>query len=77
MHFENEKKSGFSAKAIIVAIAVLIILIIFLQNTGVVTFRLFFWSFSMSQILLLPLIFLVGFVAGFITNLVLSRKKSE
>lgn len=77
MNIDEEKKNGFSAKAIIIAIIILLVLIIFLQNTGVVTFRLFFWSVSMSQILLLPLIFLIGFVVGFAVNLILSRKKTE
>ena len=77
MDIDEKKKSSFSAKAIIIAIAVLLVLIIFFQNTGVVTFRLFFWSVSMSQILLLPLIFLIGFVVGFAVNLILSRKKTE
>ena len=77
MDIDEKKKSSFSAKAIIIAMAVLLVLIIFFQNTGVVTFRLFFWSVSMSQILLLPLIFLIGFVVGFAVNLILSRKKTE
>jgi uncharacterized integral membrane protein len=40
--------------------------IVLLQNTHVVRVRFLFWQVGMSQIILLPLILLVGFVAGYI-----------
>lgn len=48
-------------------VVVAILLLIFLvQNTQVVTLRLYFWKISMSQILLLPLVLILGFVIGYI-----------
>ena len=39
-------------------------LIVLLQNTQVVSLRFLFWQLSMSQIILLPLVILIGFVIG-------------
>ena len=52
---------------IIISAAVLIpIVIILIQNTQVVTLRLFFWKVSMSQIILISLTLIFGIVIGFI-----------
>ena len=42
-----------------------LLLIILLQNTQVVSVRFLFWKLSMSRIILLPLILLIGFIIGF------------
>lgn len=41
-------------------------LVFLLQNTQVVTLRLYFWKISMSQIILIPLSVLLGFALGYI-----------
>jgi uncharacterized integral membrane protein len=57
-------------KLITAAVIVILILILLLQNyqvvTEVVTVRLYFWEISVSQIILIPLTMMVGFVLGFI-----------
>ena len=53
-------------KLIIILIIVALFLIFLIQNTQVVTLHLYFWKISMSQVILIPLVFLVGFVAGYI-----------
>lgn len=40
-------------------------LIVLLQNTRVVSLQLLFWEVSMSRIVLLPLVMVIGFIAGF------------
>ncbi|MBU0534500.1 MAG: DUF1049 domain-containing protein [Candidatus Omnitrophica bacterium] len=40
-------------------------LILLIQNTQVVDVKLFFWTISMSRIILLPLMILIGFIIGF------------
>jgi len=52
-------------KTIIIAIVAILLLIIVLQNTQVVSLRLFFWTISMSRIILLALTLIVGFVLGY------------
>lgn len=52
---------------LIISLVVVILFMIFLfQNTQVVTIRLYFWSISMSQIILILLTLILGFVAGYI-----------
>lgn len=65
------------AKGIITTIIVLPLLIILLQNTQVVTVRLFFWKVSMSQIILISLTLLIGFVIGFIVTTIFSKRSKK
>ena len=53
-------------KTIALLTAAILFLIILLQNTQVVSLRLFFWDISMSRIILLPLVLFIGFIIGFI-----------
>ncbi len=52
---------------VIAGLVVGILFLIFLfQNTDVVTLRLYFWNISMPQIILMPVVLLIGFAGGFI-----------
>jgi len=53
-------------KIILVLILIIMAVIILIQNHQVVTYRIFFWKISMSQVILLPLALIIGFVIGFI-----------
>ncbi|MFH1122975.1 MAG: lipopolysaccharide assembly protein LapA domain-containing protein [Pseudomonadota bacterium] len=46
-------------------LAILFLIFLF-QNTQVVTLRLYFWKISMSQIILIPLVLILGFLIGYI-----------
>lgn len=52
-------------KNIVILIIVASFLIVILQNTQIVTLRLFFWKISMSRIILLVLTLLIGFALGY------------
>ncbi|UCF85614.1 MAG: LapA family protein [Desulfobacteraceae bacterium] len=54
------------AKTIAPLVLIALFVIILIQNTQVVTLRLFFWKVGMSQIILIPLTMLIGFVVGYI-----------
>lgn len=54
-----------NAKLIFVLVLAVVAGIVIAQNTEVVTFRLLFWQLSMSQIVLLLLAMLLGFLMGF------------
>jgi hypothetical protein len=41
------------------------------------TLRLYFWEVSMSQIILVPLILVIGFACGFAVGKLTGRKKPE
>jgi uncharacterized integral membrane protein len=52
---------------VIAGLVVGILFLIFLfQNTDVVILRLYFWNISMPQIILIPVVLLIGFAGGFI-----------
>ena len=52
-------------KATVTLVFGILVLIVFLQNTQVVSVRFLFWQLSMSRIIFLPLIMLTGFIVGF------------
>jgi len=54
-------------KTIVVLAIIVLIVIIFIQNTEVVEFKIFFWKLQMSRIILMPGILLTGFIIGYIT----------
>ena len=62
-------------KTIAIVVVVVLFLIFLFQNTTVMTLRLYFWEVSMSQIILVPLILLVGFAFGFAVGKLTGRKK--
>ena len=51
---------------IVILVLVALFVIILIQNTQVVTLRLLFWKLDMSQIILVPLTMLIGFIIGYI-----------
>jgi len=53
-------------KIIVLLVLAVLFIIILIQNTYVVTIRLFFWKIGMSQIILIPLTMLIGLVIGYI-----------
>jgi len=61
---------------IILVLAVFVLLAVLLaQNTGIVTYRLLFWTVSLSQVIIVPLVALVGFVLGFVIGAARRRMK--
>ena len=62
-------------KVWIPAIVVLLFVIVLLQNTDVVTLRVLFWDVSMSQIILIPLVLVIGFVLGFVAAKLLGARR--
>lgn len=62
-------------KNIIIGIIVVLVLIILIQNTQVVILRLLFWKVRMSQIVLVPLTFILGFVIGYFSRTVKNKNK--
>ena len=57
-----------------ITLALVIIVIAVIQNRQVVTLQFLIWDFSISQILLLPLAALIGFVVGLISYSLIARR---
>lgn len=64
-------------KTIVVLVLAVLFVIILIQNTQVVTLRLFFWKIGMSQIILIPLTMVIGFAAGFIVAKLTGERRVE
>jgi uncharacterized integral membrane protein len=65
---ERTMKELFSKPKVIAIIVVSVLaLIVLLQNLQTVTFRLFFWKVEVSQLLLVLLMLVVGYILGFLT----------
>jgi uncharacterized integral membrane protein len=59
----------------IVAVLLVLLIILLFQNTQEVVFRIYFWKISMSQIILVPLAVLVGFLFGYFVAKTRNGKK--
>ena len=64
-------------KMIGVLVVLLLAVIILVQNTQTVTFRLLFWSAEISQLLLVLLVLFLGFVLGYLIAKLTGRKKKQ
>jgi uncharacterized integral membrane protein len=55
-------------KYIVILILVLLAVVFVIQNSAMVTIKLFFWSISMNQIIMICGLLLVGFLIGFLVT---------
>jgi uncharacterized integral membrane protein len=62
-------------KIIAILTAAVLFAIFLLQNTQVVTLKLYFWKISMSQIILIPLVLVIGVLVGYGIAKFTPRKK--
>jgi uncharacterized integral membrane protein len=53
-------------KTVIILILLILCLVILVQNTEVVTLQVFLWHITMSRILLIPILIVIGFVIGYL-----------
>jgi uncharacterized integral membrane protein len=68
-------------RTIVLLVLIILFLIILAQNTQVVTLRLLFWKIEMSQVILVPVTMIIGFILGYLVATVargtLGKKKRE
>lgn len=74
MSTDFNQKSGFPIRKVAILVLALILVIVILQNNQTITLKFLFWGFSMSQILLLLLTALVGFVIGLLVYSIIERR---
>ena len=63
-------------KTIIFIIVGILLLIFVFQNTDSVNFRFLFWHLHMSQIIMAPLLLIVGFIFGYAVAKLGGKKES-
>lgn len=61
-------------KTVLILIIVVLALIIFLQNTQIVSLQLLFWKISMSRIIFMSFLILAGFVLGILVGGLLRKQ---
>jgi uncharacterized integral membrane protein len=64
-------------KIIACSVLAILLLIVLIQNTQIVTLRLFFWKIGMAQILLILLTMMIGFVVGYIVARVTGNRQER
>lgn len=57
-------------KTVVIFIIIVLFLVILLQNVRVITLYILFWEISMSQIIFLPIIFIVGVLVGYLLRVI-------
>ena len=63
-------------KIIVIITLIVLFLVIMIQNTEVVDIQLFIWKISMSRIIMISFMILIGFVLGYlVARLEKSRKQ--
>jgi uncharacterized integral membrane protein len=61
-------------KIILTVVLLILLAILLIQNTALVTFHVLFWTISMSQVVLVPLAALAGFLIGLIVGTLRRRR---
>ncbi len=69
------ERESMKVKIFLVLVLVVLLGALFVQNTQVVTYRVYFWTISMSQMILVPIVAAVGFLIGYVLG-TLRRKKT-
>jgi uncharacterized integral membrane protein len=60
-------------QTVVILVLAALLIIILIQNVEVVTLKFLFWEISMSRILFIPIIMVIGFILGFFAGK--TRKK--
>ena len=55
-----------TTKIVLGAVLLILIAIVFIQNPGEISYKIYFWRIGISQMILLPLTLLAGFFLGLI-----------
>lgn len=64
-------------KFALVILIVILVIIVMVQNAQPITFRFLNWNYQVSQLLLVAIVLVLGFLAGFITAWVPRRKRAS
>jgi uncharacterized integral membrane protein len=65
-----------TARTIVIVLLIAVLAIVMVQNAQPVTFHFLNWDYQVSQLLLVVIVFVIGWLAGFI-GAKLARKKKE
>jgi uncharacterized membrane protein YciS (DUF1049 family) len=66
-----------TVKIIIFVVLATLAIIVMVQNAQPITFRFLNWNYQVSQLLLVAIVLVLGFLAGFVTAYVPRRKRTS
>ena len=64
-------------KTVFVVMLIMVLLIVMVQNAQPVTFTFLNWKYQVSQLLLVLIVFVLGFLTGFVVAKTTGRKKED
>jgi putative membrane protein len=64
-------------KFITAAVLVVLFLILLIQNTQAVSLKIYFWEMSMPQIILITVVLLIGFIAGYVVATMTGKSRKR
>jgi len=66
-----------NTKLTIIAVLIIFTAVIIFQNTAPVSFKMLFWSFEASLIILLVLVLLIGIIIGYVMAKLNGKKNTK
>jgi len=64
-------------KWIIILVLLALVIVLLVQNAQVVTYQIFLWKISISQVILVPMILIIGFVIGYLMGRIGGKKSGK
>jgi len=64
-------------KTVFVVLLVMVLLIIMIQNAQPVTFTFLNWKYQVSQLLLVLIVFVLGFLTGYVVAKTTRKRKKD
>ncbi len=67
MEIFNDGANGMKTKTIVILVLAVLAVVLVIQNSALVEFRIFFWKIIMSRLIFMAGLLAVGFILGFFT----------
>ncbi|OGD24780.1 MAG: hypothetical protein A2Y56_02510 [Candidatus Aminicenantes bacterium RBG_13_63_10] len=71
------KREGMKTKIVLLLVFLGLLTVMIVQNNQNIPFRVFFWSFDIPKVILVPFVFALGFLIGFSVALAGRKHKPE
>jgi uncharacterized integral membrane protein len=62
-------------KVVLALVLIVLLAVLLAQNTGIITYRILFWTVSLSQVVIVPLVALAGFALGLVVGAARRKRK--
>ena len=62
-------------KTVVVVLLIVLVIVVMVQNAQPITFRFLNWTYQVSQLLMVTIVFVVGFLVGLVAGKTTGRRK--